>query len=130
VIKFVGWKCAQLCGWTAGPRYTGSRCPACAADVVEDLRNVIPPEPAWSREPPWVAAFEHDLTELCRKHGVQLDHEDGHGSGLIGRVSKELAGCSFPFLTTCTCTWRWDVKANDHVCTEPDPECMRHGGAR
>lgn len=40
------------------------------------------------QERPDVDAFIRDITEVCRKHGLTLSHEDGHGAFEVERYDQ------------------------------------------
>jgi hypothetical protein len=42
-----------------------------------------------SVEDPKVDAFLDELLEVCRRHGMSLGHQDGHGSFLVYKLVDE-----------------------------------------
>jgi len=53
-------------------------------DTIWDLKarkNIKPPDN--------MTAFLNDINEVCKKHGMSISHEDGHGSFIITKYDEE-----------------------------------------
>ena len=46
-----------------------------------------------NEESPKIDAFLEEVIEVCRKHGMSISHEDGHGSFLVVPFSDGDADC-------------------------------------
>ncbi len=58
-----------------------------------DGSDHLHPPPSRHRERndhPEVAAFLDEIAEVCRKHGMGISHQDGHGAFIVERFSLEL----------------------------------------